>query len=201
MPLAGNEALRQYVPEFRYHLTDLSQYEDGELREAIVNVILLVMMLLMKNIFSKELKQKVGAIIGLLKEQGSAENLKTVIKYLAETTARLSEKDLQKAVRPLFEGREGEIMPTIAETWKREGIQIGLQQGRQEGRQQGRQEGTAALTLRMLKKRFGKIDKRIHTRINTLTFEQLEQLGEALLDFKSPDDLSNWLKTNAGEIS
>jgi hypothetical protein len=51
--LGGNEALRQYVPEFRYHLTDLSQYEDEEMREAIVNVILLVMMLLMRNIFSK----------------------------------------------------------------------------------------------------------------------------------------------------
>jgi hypothetical protein len=107
-----------------------------------------------------------------------------VIKYLAETTARLSEKDLQKAVRPLFEGREGKIMPTIAETWKRGGMQIGLQQG------------TAALTLRMLQKRFGKIDEATQGLIKALTFEQLEQPGEALLDFKSPDDLSNWLKAH-----
>jgi predicted transposase/invertase (TIGR01784 family) len=182
---AGNEALREYVPEFRYHLTDLSQYEDEAIREAIASVVLLVMMLLMKNIFRKDLKKKLAEIIGLLKSGGDAENLKTVIKYLTETTARLSAEDLQEAVKPLFESREGDIMPTIAETWRREGMQIGLQQG------------TAALTLRQLQKRFGKIDEPTQSRINGLRFEQLERLGEALLDFKSPDDLAHWLKANA----
>lgn len=181
---AGNEALREYVPEFRYHLTDLSQYEDEAIREAIANVILLVMMLLMKNIFKKDLKKKLAEIIRLMKAEGNVENLKTVIKYLTETTARLSAKDLQEAVRPLFESKEGEIMPTIAETWKREGIQ----------------QGTAALTLRMLQKRFGKIDESTQKQINVLTFEQLGQLGEALLDFKSPKDLASWLKANVGEM-
>ncbi|MBI3653563.1 MAG: Rpn family recombination-promoting nuclease/putative transposase, partial [Acidobacteria bacterium] len=193
----GCEALREYVPEFRYHLTDLSQYEDEELRATIADVILLVMMLLMKNVFRKELKEKLSAILSLLRQTGSVESLKTVIKYLTETTAKLTDQDLQEAVKPLFESKGGELMPTIAETWKREGIQIGLQKGRQEGRQ----EGTTALTLRLLHKRFGTLDKRTQAQIKALSVEQLEQLGEALLDFQAPQDLAQWLKAHTGSNS
>ena len=206
---AGCEELRQYMPEFRYHLTDLSQYADEELRATVADVILLVMMLLMKNVFSKELKAKLGEILGLLRHQGSAESLKTVVKYLMESSDRITREDLQKAVKPLFESKKGEVMPTIAETLRKEGMQVGLQQGRlegrqegkQEGKQEGRQEGTAALTLRLLQKRFGKLDKRTQGRIQGLAFEQLEELGEALLDFQSPEELTKWLKAHNGKIS
>jgi predicted transposase/invertase (TIGR01784 family) len=68
------------------------------------------------------------------------------------------------------------------------------QEGLQEGRQEGRQEGEARLVLRLLSKRFGKIDDRRVQVINSLTVEQLEDLGEALLDFSELADLDNWLE-------
>jgi predicted transposase/invertase (TIGR01784 family) len=68
------------------------------------------------------------------------------------------------------------------------------QEGLQEGRQEGRQEGEARLVLRLLSKRFGKIDDRRIQVINSLTVEQLEDLGEALLDFSELADLDNWLE-------
>jgi predicted transposase YdaD len=69
------------------------------------------------------------------------------------------------------------------------------QEGRQEGRQEGERAGEARLVLRLLSKRFGKIDDRRVQVINNLTLEQLDDLGEALLDFGGVGDLDQWLQS------
>ena len=76
---------------------------------------------------------------------------------------------------------------------KEEGIQQGIQQGRQEGIQEGRQEGEKDLIMRLLNRRIGEIDALLIERISGLSIEQLENLGEALLDFSSVADLETWL--------
>jgi len=60
---------------------------------------------------------------------------------------------------------------------------------KEEGRQEGRQEGESALILRLLKRRFGLVDEVLAARIQGLEIEQLEALGEALLDFTELSDL------------
>ena len=65
-----------------------------------------------------------------------------------------------------------------------------------QGVQSGKQQGKADLVLRLLKRRIGEIEANDETRINSLSEEQLEGLGEALLDFSSYDDLSSWLADN-----
>jgi hypothetical protein len=57
----------------------------------------------------------------------------------------------------------------------------------------GLQQGEANLVLRLLNRRFGELPPHITETIQKLTVEQLEDLGEALLDFKSQADLINWL--------
>ncbi|MEH2041399.1 DUF4351 domain-containing protein [Nostoc sp.] len=69
----------------------------------------------------------------------------------------------------------------------------GRQEGRQEGREEGRQEGKEDLILRLLNRRIGEIDASLIGRIKGLSIEQLENLGEALLDFSSVADLETWL--------
>jgi len=76
-----------------------------------------------------------------------------------------------------------------------EGIQLGKQVGVQEGIQLGKQVGESRLVLRLLTKKFGELGK-IEQRIAFLSSEQLEALGDALLDFAKIDDLENWLKAN-----
>lgn len=61
---------------------------------------------------------------------------------------------------------------------------------------QGVQEGKAGLVLRQLKRRIGEIEAKDEIRINGLTVEQLEALGDALLDFSRYNDLSTWLSNN-----
>jgi predicted transposase/invertase (TIGR01784 family) len=66
----------------------------------------------------------------------------------------------------------------------------------QEAKQEGEQEGEKNLLLRQLSKRFGKLGDVYITSINSLTIAQLEDLGEALLDFGDINDLEQWLKSH-----
>ena len=61
------------------------------------------------------------------------------------------------------------------------------------GKEIGRQDEAIALIMRQLKKRFGEISTETISKIESLTIEKLENLGEDFLDFKSITDLENWL--------
>ena len=73
------------------------------------------------------------------------------------------------------------------------------QEAKQEGRQEGRQDGEMILLMRLLSKRFGKLSGNYIENINNLTIEQLEDLGEALLDFGDINDLEQWLKSHTNQ--
>ncbi|MEG3985616.1 Rpn family recombination-promoting nuclease/putative transposase [Microcoleus sp. S28C3] len=62
-------------------------------------------------------------------------------------------------------------------------------------RKEGIIEGETALILRLLARRTGEIPPKIKTRIQQLSLEQLEDLGEILLDFTSQEDLIAWLES------
>ncbi len=61
------------------------------------------------------------------------------------------------------------------------------------GIEQGKQLGEANLVLRQLNRRLGQISESVSEQIRQLPVEQLENLGEALLDFDNEADLLNWL--------
>ena len=70
----------------------------------------------------------------------------------------------------------------------------------QEGRQEGIIEGQTALILRQVARRTGEIPPETKTRIRQLSLEQLEDLGEILLDFTSQEDLIAWLESASAWI-
>lgn len=65
----------------------------------------------------------------------------------------------------------------------------------QEAKEEGEQEGKKNLLLRILSKKFGKLRDEYIKSINGLNIAQLEDLGEALLDFKDINDLEKWLQS------
>jgi len=69
----------------------------------------------------------------------------------------------------------------------------GLLEGLQQGRQQGQQREALSFVTRQLTRRVGAIAPTIQEQIQTLSVEELENLGEALLDFSEATDLENWL--------
>lgn len=68
----------------------------------------------------------------------------------------------------------------------------------QEAREEGRQEGEASLVLRLLARRLGQVAPEVRSQLQQLPVAQLEDLGEALLDFSSMQDLMDWLEDHQG---
>ncbi|NLQ07332.1 DUF4351 domain-containing protein, partial [Cylindrospermopsis raciborskii LB2897] len=69
----------------------------------------------------------------------------------------------------------------------------GRLEGLQEGLQEGRQEEAANLVLRLLTRKLANLSETMVKRVKKLTIPQLENLGEALLEFTQIGDLETFL--------
>ena len=68
--------------------------------------------------------------------------------------------------------------------------------GYERGIAEGKQEGEQNLVVRLLQKWVGNLPEEIRKKIQTLSLNQLESLGEAWLDFTAIEDLLNWLESH-----
>ena len=102
------------------------------------------------------------------------------------------EKRLQDEVHQYEEKQK---MPFKAnfEIWAE---QRGLEKGREERLEKGQDLGMRNLTLRQLQLQIGELSDRVRKQLGKLSTEQVEQLAEALLKFKSRADLTEWLKAH-----
>jgi predicted transposase YdaD len=117
-----------------------------------------------------------------------------LISGFVDTYLKLNELEETQFTNELKQAglvEEEEVMEIVT-SWMERGIEKGIQQGRQEGRQ----EGEKNLIIRLIKRRFKVISPELENQINNLSLNQLENLGDALLDFQSLDDLINWLDNN-----
>ncbi len=64
-------------------------------------------------------------------------------------------------------------------------------------KEEGRQEGQIKLLEQLLRRRCGILPEVMQTRLRGLNTEQMEKLADALLDFKSLEDLEAWLVRQA----
>ena len=111
------------------------------------------------------------------------------------TMEHLSVLQISLNVRQNLDRSERELtmnLTPVYEQWRKET----LQEGEQKGRQTGIQEGELAIVLRQLTRSIGPIASDLETQIRNLSLDQLESLGEALLDFSEPADLLTWLEQN-----
>ena len=66
----------------------------------------------------------------------------------------------------------------------------------QDIKEEGEEKWERKLILRQLTRRVGQLSPEVQKKVEKLPLEQLENLGEALLDFNSMADLQTWLKAN-----
>jgi hypothetical protein len=82
--------------------------------------------------------------------------------------------------------KEKDTAMEIVTSWERKGIEQGLLQGLNQGK--------GELLSRQVRKRFGAdLSPEILSALTGLTSEQYDDLGEALLDFKTIEELKSWL--------
>lgn len=92
-----------------------------------------------------------------------------------------------------YEPNEREKVMELTTSWKEEGIQQGWQQGLQQGMER---EGKF-FALKLLKRRFGDLPAWMVESIERLKLQQIDQLGDVLLDFQTLADLETWLKNTS----
>jgi len=169
--------------------------------------------------------RQVAARLDNIQQNSIQNNVRASTAILA---GLILEKDLVKQILRSDIMKESVIYQDILEEGRQEGLQLGLQQGKdlvkqilrsdtmkesviyqdilEEGRQEGLQLGLQqvlqqqqALILRLLNRRVGNIPTNLQTIIEQLSQTQLEDLTEALLDFTTLSDLSNWLESHLEE--
>jgi hypothetical protein len=76
---------------------------------------------------------------------------------------------------------EQEERMALISSWERKGIEQGLH------------EGQERIIVRLIRKRFGIVAPGVTERLDTLSTDELDELGDAIFDFASVADLEAWL--------
>ncbi len=152
------EGLEMYIPEFQFQLNDYSHLPDEEIKG---NIQLRLLLMMFKYISRPDLAHKLPDIIRLLLDISGKERftevLEVMLRYITSAAQDISGEKIQETLDEVLKDG-GNIMSTLAQKWKQEGIDIGWQQGKQEGIdigwQEGKQEGSKdkalAVALQMM---------------------------------------------------
>ena len=164
--LNGNQVHRVYLDEL------------GDIRQLPLWVALMVL----TTVNSEQAPSEARYLL----ERSACEEAKTASSAIIELVTTIMVYKFEKLSR-----REVEAMLgiTLKETRVYREIK---EEGREEGREEGLQR-ERSLILRLLTRRVGELPKDVRQRVETLSLEQLENMGEALLDFTSMADLQSWL--------
>ena len=76
-----------------------------------------------------------------------------------------------------------------------------MEDGIQRGLERGHRSEASGLVVRQLTRRLGPLEPTLLVRINSLSVEATEDLGEALLDFHEISDLGAWLDGQVGRAT
>jgi len=105
-------------------------------------------------------------------------------------------------LRELYEAEEKARMVDVAELeyakeqGLKQGIERGIERGREQGLEQGMERGMLHgqqhLLLRLMARRIGEAPPSIVEHLQTLTHNQLDELGEALFDLNSYAEVEAW---------
>ncbi len=138
--------------------------------------------------------------LGDLRQQPLGLGLMLLTNIISETEAVEEARFLLEQARQQSEQAIIDLVTTIIvykfSTLSREEIQAMLGLNREEPRaiREAKEEGERKVILRQLNRRVGNIPDAVLSQIQGLSVEQLEALGDALLDFSTLADLERWLQ-------
>ncbi len=69
-----------------------------------------------------------------------------------------------------------------------------FQAGEAQGEARGEARGERRMVVRVLSRQFGNLSPSLISQLNELSLEQIEALGDVMVDFISPEDLTHWLE-------
>ncbi len=167
-----NPALKRYIPEFEYHIFDISHLPDEEIRGRIFSRMVL---LTAKYVFRPDLREKLPEILSLFREVAdrdtALEMLEILLRYVVRATGSFGEKDVQEILSKTDMG-EG-IMQTFIDKYIH----------------QGREQGQIQLLMKMMEKRFGTLPQQVKEKIESADSENIEKWSLRLLSAQRPEEV------------
>ncbi len=165
--LKKGNPLKDYIPEFRFRVYDISHLKDEEIRGQVMSRIVL---LIAKHIFRPDLRQRLPEILSLCREIADR-----------QTALELLEIILRHAVHAR-KYEEREIREILKETKMEEGIM-------QTFIDRYIAQGETRFFRKMMESRFGSLPEWVLKKIESASPETIEQWGIRLLKADSPEDV------------
>jgi len=198
------EAIRQYkiefpdlkVLEFNYQVVQLNRLHWRDFINQ-ANPVAAALMAKMKIAPRDRAKVKAQCLRLLVTLRLDAARMQLISGFV-DTYLNLNsseEIEFQQEISTFIQPEQEGVMQ-ITTSWMRRGVEQGLEQGLERGLERGLEQGLARernLIIRLIKRKLGAIDVDIESRIMPLNIDDLERVGEALLDFSTGEDLTNWL--------
>lgn len=148
------DVFKPYLPQFRHLLIDLSAYSDEQIQG---EVWLRVNLLILKHIFDDNLGEQLPKILGLLRtlvqNESGLEMLYTVLMYITEASAVVTEAELYQGVIAAVTPERSNVVESLAQKWIKEGIEKGVEEGIEKGIEKGIEAQRQTL-LRLVEWRF-----------------------------------------------
>ncbi|MEI3612462.1 Rpn family recombination-promoting nuclease/putative transposase [Pseudogracilibacillus sp. SO30301A] len=133
--------IRKFVPEYAYLVYDITNYKDEEIKgEARVQILFMMFRDVQKAKNVQELLKTIDKAIMYLQEledkQTGVEYFETFMRYIFSAAKNLTREDTDEIVEKVEttypEGSE--LVMTLAESWREEGVKVGIKEGIKEGK-------------------------------------------------------------------
>jgi hypothetical protein len=167
--LAVLDALKVFLPNFRFLIDDLGATTDEQLRQrAELGALCKLILLVLKHSRDSQVRKALGEVSDLIDDALALpiglEAVDVAFRYLLETT-ELEADQIREELVPKLGLKIEEVIMTGAQKLIETGIEKGIDKGR-------KLEATELLLL-FLSKRFGAVPPAVNSRVKDATFPQL----------------------------
>jgi predicted transposase/invertase (TIGR01784 family) len=180
------EDIKCLVPSFSYHLVDLSERTDAEIKGAVLTRLA---QLALRWVFSNEPMERLRELLTLIDQiddrETAVEVLESLLRYYVQGTGAVDEPEVRELLQQTSTGEP--IMQTFIDRYIEQGREQGREQGIQQGIDLGRKQGEEAVLLRLIERRFGRPSDAVRSRIQAADAETLLDWSERILTADSID--------------
>ncbi|PNR95375.1 hypothetical protein X924_05125 [Petrotoga sp. 9PWA.NaAc.5.4] len=183
------EGMKRYIPSYEYEIYDFSPKSKAKIAgEAYTRLVIEVMRSAFekdKERFYKAFKLMVELTNKMQDKEKADEVFEICLKYLLDTKDDIEIEEMEKVAKEESVER-GELIMSIAEKLREEGIKKGIEKGKLEGEKE--------LAIEILNQRFGKgFDKELEEKIKKANEEEINKIKKNILKI-TLDELKEILK-------
>ena len=194
------EDIKKHIPNYEYLLYDISRYTDEEIKGEAINRIGMFILRDVQTKNGSELLNSIYKATVYLREledkQTGIEYFETIMRYVFSARINMTKNDVDEIFDKIGtvypEGSE--VVMTLAEIFREEGVLKGKEEGMREGIKEGEAKTLAKTAIRLLTKRFGPLTEETRAKIQKLDVVTLELIIDEIFEYKSLDDIKKYIQ-------